>query len=218
MRECNCSKLFSYFCATMKNAGNNVFPIFDELLQKTDKEELLKQKSFTVWMTGLSGSGKSTIAKGLERYLHEQGFLTKMLDGDNIRVGINNNLGFSEDDRIENIRRIAEVSKLFINCGVITLNCFVSPTREMRQMAKEIIGTDNFIEVFINASVAECEKRDVKGLYAKARAGEIKNFTGIDAPFEAPNNAAVEVNTAELSIDASIQKVLNYIIPKIENN
>jgi len=202
----------------MKNAGNNVFPIFDELLQKTDKEELLKQKSFTVWMTGLSGSGKSTIAKGLERYLHEQGFLTKMLDGDNIRVGINNNLGFSEDDRIENIRRIAEVSKLFINCGVITLNCFVSPTREMRQMAKEIIGTDNFIEVFINASVAECEKRDVKGLYAKARAGEIKNFTGIDAPFEAPNNAAVEVNTAELSIDASIQKVLNYIIPKIENN
>ncbi|MBF90711.1 MAG: adenylyl-sulfate kinase [Flavobacteriales bacterium] len=202
----------------MKNAGNNVFPIFDELLQKTDKEELLKQKSFTVWMTGLSGSGKSTIAKGLERYLHEQRFLTKMLDGDNIRVGINNNLGFSEDDRIENIRRIAEVSKLFINCGVITLNCFVSPTREMRQMAKEIIGTDNFIEVFINASVAECEKRDVKGLYAKARAGEIKNFTGIDAPFEAPTNAAVEVNTAELSIDASIQKVLNYIIPKIENN
>ena len=202
----------------MKNAGNNIFPIFDELLQKTDKEQLLKQKSFTVWMTGLSGSGKSTVAKGLERYLHEQGFLTQMLDGDNIRVGINNNLGFSEEDRTENIRRIAEVSKLFINCGVITLNCFVSPTREMRQMAKEIIGDDNFIEVFINASVAECEKRDVKGLYAKARAGEIKNFTGIDAPFEAPINAAVEVNTANLSIDESIQKVLDYILPKIENN
>ena len=202
----------------MKNAGNNIFPIFDELLQKTDKEQLLKQKSFTVWMTGLSGSGKSTIAKGLERYLHEQRFLTQLLDGDNIRVGINNNLGFSDEERSENIRRIAEVSKLFINCGIITLNCFVSPTRKMRQIAKEIIGPDNFIEVFINASVTECEKRDVKGLYAKARAGEIKNFTGIDAPFEAPTNAAVEVNTAELSIDESIQKVLDYILPKIEHN
>ena len=202
----------------MKNLGSNIFPIFEELLQKTDKEQLLKQKSFTVWMTGLSGSGKSTIAKGLERYLHEQGFLTQMLDGDNIRVGINNNLGFSEEDRTENIRRIAEVSKLFITFGVITLNCFVSPTIKMRQIAKNIIGADNFIEVFINASVAECEKRDVKGLYAKARAGEIKNFTGIEAPFEAPNNAALEINTAELSIDASIQKVLDYILPKIENN
>jgi adenylylsulfate kinase len=202
----------------MKNAGNNIFPIFDELLQKADKEELLKQKSFTIWMTGLSGSGKSTVAKGLEHYLHEQGFLTQLLDGDNIRVGINNNLGFSEEDRTENIRRIAEVSRLFINCGVITLNCFVSPTREMRQMAKEIIGADNFIEVFINASVAECEKRDVKGLYAKARAGEIKNFTGVDARFEAPTNAVVEVNTAELSIDESIQKVLDYSLPKIKYN
>ena len=202
----------------MKNAGNNIFPIFDELLQKTDKEQLLKQKSFTVWMTGLSGSGKSTVAKGLERYLHEQGFLTQMLDGDNIRVGINNNLGFSEEERTENIRRIAEVSKLFINCGVITLNCFVSPTIQMRQMAKEIIGADNFIEVFINASVAECEKRDTKGLYAKARTGEIRNFTGINAPFEEPTNAAVEINTADLSIDESIQKVLDYILPKIEYN
>ena len=202
----------------MKSAGKNIFPIFDELLQKKDKEQLLKQKSITVWMTGLSGSGKSTVAKGLERYLHEHGFLTQLLDGDNVRVGINNNLGFSKKERTENIRRIAEVSKLFINCGVITLNCFVSPTREIRQMAKEIIGVENFIEVFINTSVAECEKRDVKGLYAKARAGEIKNFTGIDAPFEAPNNAAVVVNTAELSIDESIQKVLDYILPKIKFN
>ena len=202
----------------MKNAGNNIFPIFDELLQKTDKEQLLNQKSFTVWMTGLSGSGKSTVAKGLERYLHEHRFLTQLLDGDNIRVGINNNLGFSYEERSENIRRIAEVSKLFINCGIITLNCFVSPTKKMRQMAKEIIGPDNFIEVFVNASVTECEKRDVKGLYAKARAGEIKNFTGIDAPFEAPTNAAVEINTAELSIDESIQKVLDYILPKIQYN
>lgn len=201
----------------MKEAANNIFPIFDELLQKSDKESLLKQRAITVWMTGLSGSGKSTVAKGLERYLHEQGYLTQMLDGDNIRVGINNNLGFSEEDRKENIRRIAEVSKLFVNCGVITLNCFVSPTAEMRAMAKDIIGADNFVEVYINASVAECEKRDVKGLYAKARAGEIKNFTGIDAPFEAPTNPAVDVNTAEQSIDESIQKVIDHILPLIEN-
>ena len=201
----------------MKEAANNIFPIFDELLQKSDKESLLKQRAITIWMTGLSGSGKSTIAKGLERHLHKLGYLTQMLDGDNIRVGINNNLGFSEEDRTENIRRIAEVSKLFINCGVITLNCFVSPTAEMRAMAKEIIGADNFVEVYINASVAECEKRDVKGLYAKARAGEIKNFTGIDAPFEAPKNPAVDVNTAEQSVDESIQKVIDHILPLIEN-
>jgi len=202
----------------MENKGKNIFPIFDELLQKRDKEKLLKQKAFTVWMTGLSGSGKSTIAKGVERYLHKQGFLTQMLDGDNIRVGINNNLGFSENDRTENIRRIAEISKLFVNCGVITLNCFISPTKKMRQLAKNIIGRENFIEVFISTSVEECEKRDVKGLYAKAREGKIKNFTGVDAPFETPANAELKVNTANLSIDESIKKVLEYILPKIENN
>lgn len=202
----------------MEHASNNIFPIFDELLQKVDKESLLNQKSFTIWMTGLSGSGKSTVAKGLERHLHEQGYLTQLLDGDNIRVGINNNLGFSEADRTENVRRIAEVSKLFINCGVITLNCFVSPTTAMRQLAKDIVGAEHFIEVYINASVEACEKRDVKGLYAKARAGEIKNFTGIDAPFEAPENPDVVVNTAEQTIDESIQQVLDFLLPKIENN
>ena len=200
----------------MKNNGNNIFPIFDELLQKKDKEQFLNQNSFTIWMTGLSGSGKSTIAKGLERHLHKEGFLTQVLDGDNIRVGVNNNLSFSDKDRTENIRRIAEVSSLFINCGIITINCFVSPTIVMRQMAKEIIGDENYIEVFINASLVECEKRDVKGLYIKARAGEIKNFTGIDAPFEAPINAELEIKTDELSVDASIQKVLDYIMPKIK--
>lgn len=200
----------------MLNQDNHIFPIFDELLQKADKEQLLNQNSFTVWMTGLSGSGKSTIAKGLERYLHELGFLTQMLDGDNVRAGINNNLGFSEEERTENVRRIAEVSKLFINCGVITLNCFVSPTIKMRELAKSIIGDENFIEIYVNASLNDCEKRDVKGLYAKARAGEIKNFTGIDAPFEAPIDPSLEINTSDLTIDASIQKVIDYILPKIK--
>jgi adenylylsulfate kinase len=200
----------------MLNQDNHIFPIFDELLQKADKEQLLNQNSFTVWMTGLSGSGKSTIAKGLERYLHDLGFLTQMLDGDNVRAGINNNLGFSEEERTENVRRIAEVSKLFINCGVITLNCFVSPTIKMRELAKSIIGDENFIEIYVNASLNDCEKRDVKGLYAKARAGEIKNFTGIDAPFETPIDPSLEINTSDLTIDASIQKVIDYILPKIK--
>lgn len=200
----------------MLNQDNHIFPIFDELLQKSDKEQLLNQNSFTIWMTGLSGSGKSTIAKGLERYLHDLGFLTQMLDGDNIRAGINNNLGFSEEERTENVRRIAEVSKLFLNCGVITLNCFVSPTIKMRELAKSIIGDENFIEIYVNASLNDCEKRDVKGLYAKARAGEIKNFTGIDAPFEAPIDPSIEINTSDLTIDASIQRVIDYILPKIK--
>ena len=200
----------------MLNQDNHIFPIFDELLQKSDKEQLLNQNSFTVWMTGLSGSGKSTIAKGLERYLHDLGFLTQMLDGDNVRAGINNNLGFSEEERTENVRRIAEVSKLFINCGVITLNCFVSPTIKMRELAKSIIGDENFVEIYVNASLNDCEKRDVKGLYAKARAGEIKNFTGIDTPFEAPLDPSLEINTSDLTIDASIQRVIDYILPKIK--
>jgi adenylylsulfate kinase len=201
----------------MKEAKGNLFPIFDDILQKEDKEKLLQQHAKVIWMTGLSGSGKTTVAKGVERYLHSQGILNQLLDGDNIRVGIGNNLTFSSEDRAENIRRISEVSKLFMNCGVVTLNCFVSPTIEIRNIAKEIIGEENFIEVYINASVETCEDRDVKGLYQKARKGEIKDFTGISAPFEAPENPEIEINTAKLSIDESIQKVLDYILPIIKN-
>ena len=201
----------------MKEAKGNLFPIFDDILQKEDKEKLLQQNAKVIWMTGLSGSGKTTIAKGVERYLHSQEILNQLLDGDNIRVGISNNLTFSSDDRAENIRRISEVSKLFINCGVVTLNCFVSPTIEIRDIAKKIIGAENFIEVYINASVATCENRDVKGLYQKARKGEIKDFTGISAPFEAPKNPEIEINTSQLSIDESVQKVLDYILPIIKN-
>ena len=201
----------------MKEIKGNLFPIFDDILQREDKEILLQQNAKVIWMTGLSGSGKTTIAKGVERYLHSKGILNQLLDGDNIRVGISNNLNFSNEDRAENIRRIAEVSKLFMNCGIVTLNCFVSPTIAIRKIAKDIIGEDNFIEVYINASVETCEGRDIKGLYKKARAGEIKDFTGISAPFEAPENADIEINTSELSIDDSVQKVLDHILPKIKN-
>ena len=200
----------------MKESKENIFTIFDDILQREDKESFLNQRSMVIWMTGLSGSGKTTVAKGVERYLHSQGVLNQLLDGDNIRVGISNNLTFSSEDRGENIRRIAEVSKLFMNCGIVTLNCFVSPTKKVRQVAKDIIGEENFVEVYINASVSTCEKRDVKGLYKKARKGEIKDFTGISAPFEAPENPELEINTSELSIEESVQKVLDYILPKIK--
>ena len=202
----------------MKEEKENIFPIFDDILQRKDKESLLNQKSKAIWMTGLSGSGKTTIAKGVERHLHSQKILNQLLDGDNIRVGISNNLSFSPKDRTENIRRIAEVSKLFLNCGIVTLNCFVSPTIEMRKMAKNIIGADDFIEIYINASIDTCEKRDVKGLYRKARLGEIRNLTGISSPFEAPVNPALIINTSELSIEESVKKVLDYIMPKIKTN
>jgi adenylylsulfate kinase len=166
-------------------------------------------------MTGLSGSGKTTIAVALERHLASEGILTQVLDGDNIRSGINNNLGFTEDDRKENIRRIAEVSKLFVNCGVVALNCFVSPTKEIRQQAKDILGND-IVEVFVNTSFEECERRDVKGLYAKARAGEIKNFTGLDAPFEAPETPFLDVKTVGRSVEECAKQIYDAVMPLIK--
>jgi len=195
----------------MKEEKGNIFTLFDEMLQREDKENFLKQRAKVIWMTGLSGSGKSTIAKVLERRLHAEGFLCQMLDGDNIRAGINSNLGFSDADRSENIRRISEVSKLFLNCGVITINCFVSPTIAIRQLAKDIIGQDDFIEVFINTPLEVCEARDVKGLYKKARAGEIKDFTGIDAPFEAPEHPQLDLKTADRKIDETTDELFRYI-------
>ncbi len=201
----------------MPDKATNIHPTFHHLLQRSDKEALLQQKALCIWMTGLSGSGKSTIAQGLEKKLHEQGILTKILDGDNVRTGINNNLGFSEADRTENIRRIAEINKLFLDAGIVTINSFVSPTKDIRDLAKNIIGEQDFYEVYINASFEECAKRDVKGLYKKAIAGEIKNFTGLDAPFEAPSDAALEIKTAEQNIEESIETIYNYFISRIVN-
>jgi len=196
---------------------DNIFPIYDQLLQKEDKERFLKQHAKVLWFTGLSGSGKSTIAKEIEKALFQKGYLAHVLDGDNIRTGINSNLGFSEEDRIENIRRISEISKIMTDAGVITLSCFISPTIAIRKMAKKIIGEDRFVEVYVNASFEECAKRDVKGLYEKALNGEIKNFTGLDSPFEAPLSPDIELKTADESVEQTIEKALAFILPLIKH-
>lgn len=168
-----------------------------------------------IWFTGLSGSGKSTIAIALERELQQRGILCRILDGDNIRSGINNNLGFTAEDRVENIRRIAEVGKLFVDTGIVTLAAFISPNNELREMAARIIGRDDFMEVYVSTPLEACEQRDVKGLYAKARRGEIKNFTGISAPFEAPLHPALSLDTSKLSLEESVQRLLALVLPRI---
>jgi adenylylsulfate kinase len=165
-----------------------------------------------IWFTGLSGSGKSTIALGVERELHQRGLLCRILDGDNIRSGINAGLGFSAEDRRENIRRIAEVGKLFVDTGIITLAAFVSPTNEYRQMAREIIGDNDFFEVYVSTPLEECERRDVKGLYARARRGEVKDFTGISAPFEVPEHPALDIDTSKQPLETSVQQVVDLVL------
>ncbi len=197
---------------------NRIYPIFDKMLSRKDKESLLNQRSVMIWFTGLSGSGKSTIAIALERELQKRGLLCQILDGDNIRSGINNNLGFSAEDRKENIRRIAEVGKLFVHTGIITIAAFISPNEELREMASDIIGKDDFMEIYVSTPLEECERRDVKGLYARARKGEIKNFTGISAPFEAPKNPTISLDTSKLSLEESINKLLEIILPRIKFN
>ena len=190
------------------NNDNNIYPIFDRMLARADKERLLGQRGVMLWFTGLSGWGKSTVAVALERELHRRGRLCRLLDGDNIRTGINAGLGFSADDRRENIRRIAEVGKLFVDTGIITLAAFVSPTEELRTLARDIIGAADFKEIFVATPLEECERRDVKGLSARARRGEVKNFTGISAPFEAPQNPALVLDTTDTPVEESVGKVL----------
>ena len=190
---------------------NEIYPIFDQMLSRSDKEELLGQKGVMLWFTGLSGSGKSTVAIALERELQKRGLLCRILDGDNIRSGINKGLGFTAEDRRENIRRIAEVAKLFVDTGIITIAAFISPSNELRRMASDIIGAEDFKEVYISTPLEVCEARDVKGLYAKARRGEIKNFTGISAPFEAPEHPALSIDTSKVSLEDSVMQILTFL-------
>lgn len=192
--------------------AENIYPIYNRMLSRQEREKMLGQRGVMVWFTGLSGSGKSTVALGVERELHRRGILCRILDGDNIRAGINSNLGFSPEDRRENIRRIAEVGKLFVDTGVVTLACFVSPTEEIRQMAREIVGADDFKEVFVSTPIEECERRDVKGLYARARRGEVKEFTGVSAPFEAPQHPALSIDTSVLPLEESVGRVVEMVV------
>lgn len=200
----------------MAEKKENIFTSYNEVVQKSDKERLLKQKATTIWLTGLSGSGKSTIARGLEQTLHNQGYAVMLLDGDNVRDGLNKNLGFSAEGRSENIRRIAEVNKLFNSCGVITINAFVSPSCEVRSMARDIISSACFNEVYVNTPLSVCESRDTKGLYKRARAGEIKDFTGISAPFEVPKDPDFTIFTETESIEQSVNRLVQFILPKIQ--
>ena len=183
---------------------------------KQDRQALNNHRSFLIWFTGLSGSGKSTIAEKLEELLHHKGIRTYTLDGDNIRKGINKDLSFSPEDRTENIRRIAEIANLMIDAGQVVLAAFVSPYRNDRANIKEIVGPENFVEVYVNTSLEECERRDVKGLYKKARLGEIKNMTGVSAPYEAPLNPDIEIKTAEISPEVAANNIFAYINAKLK--
>lgn len=195
---------------------NNIHPIFDRMQSREEKEQQLGQRGITVWFTGLSGSGKSTIAIALEQRLSQMGILCRILDGDNVRTGINRGLGFSEEDRRENIRRIAEVCRLFTHTGIVTLAAFVSPTQELRTMAEEIIGAEDFAEIHVSTPLEECERRDIKGLYAKARRGEIGDFTGISSPFEEPQHPALRIDTTNRRVDECVDEVLNIIEKRIK--
>lgn len=196
---------------------DNLHPIFDRLLARDDKEEFLQQRARVVWLYGLSGSGKSTLAAALERRLHASGFTTQLLDGDNLRTGLNRDLGFSEADRTENIRRVAEVAKLFVQAGVVTLCSFITPLRAQRSAARAIVGADDFIEVYVKASYEACAARDPKGIYAKAAAGGVKQFSGRDSSFEPPQaeDGAAIIDTEAETVAASLDRLHALVAPRI---
>ena len=192
----------------------NLFP-HKHFVSAELRKKLTNQKPILIWLSGISGSGKSTIANELEKKLYENNFLSYLLDGDNIRIGLNKDLGFTDDDRKENIRRISEVSRLMLDAGLIVITAFISPFKEERQLAKSLVLEENYFLVHVDCSVEKCEERDVKGLYRKARAGEIKNFTGIDSPYEVPENPNLIVNTEKENVDESVEKIFNAIKGKI---
>ncbi|MDA7915675.1 adenylyl-sulfate kinase [Verrucomicrobia bacterium] len=201
----------------MSTLPENIHPEFDKMLNRGDKQSLLKQRGLVVWLYGLSGSGKTTLARALEQVLHEKGHLTQILDGDNIRSGLNSNLGFSDEDRNENLRRIGEVAKLFLNAGVVTITSFITPREAFREMAQSIVGGEDFLDVYVKCSFDTCEERDVKGLYAKAKAGKITNFTGRDSSFEEPANPTLLIDTDEQSIEESLETLLKIVLPRIQS-
>ncbi len=195
---------------------NNIYK-HNYTIDKSSRCKLKKHKALLVWFTGLSGSGKSTIANRVEQKLHEKGVHTYTLDGDNVRKGLNNDLSFNPDDRTENIRRIAETTNLMVDAGLVVLATFVSPYRKDRKNIRTIVGAENMIEIYINTSLEECERRDVKGLYKKARRGEIKNMTGITAPYEAPLHPEIEVKTEELNVEEATEQIINFLYPKLNH-
>jgi adenylylsulfate kinase len=200
----------------MKTEDKHIYPVFDQIVSRQEKEKRLKQRSKVIWFTGLSGSGKTTLASALEKNLFDSGYLTQILDGDNIRTGINNNLGFSPEDRMENIRRIAEIAKLLINSGVICLCAFVSPTCDVRNVVRTIVGDEDYLEIYVSTPLEVCETRDIKGLYKKARAGEIKEFTGVSAPFEVPKNAVLSIDTTNKTVDECVNILLNRLQEEVK--
>ncbi|MEM7235242.1 MAG: adenylyl-sulfate kinase [Planctomycetota bacterium] len=199
----------------MPYALENIYPIFDQLLGRSEKEALLGQRSKVVWLYGFSGSGKSTLAASLERKLHAESRLCQVLDGDNIRAGLNGDLGFSDADRLENIRRIAEVAKLFASSGAITLASFITPRNELRRLARSVIGDEDLIEVYVKCRFETCQERDVKGLYAKAAAGEVKHFTGKDSAFEEPESPDLVLDTDKETPEESLRRLYEYVAPQI---
>jgi adenylylsulfate kinase len=199
-------------------AAENIHPIFDRVLSRAEKEIRLGQRARVIWLYGLSGSGKSTLANALERRLHAEGKVTQLLDGDNVRTGLNKNLGFSDADRDENIRRVAEVAKLFVQAGIVTLCSFITPSRQQRAQAKAIIGAEDFAEVYVSASFDTCAARDPKGLYAKAKAGGVKQFTGKDSGFEEPQpeNGAYILNTEGETPEQSLERLYAFVAPRLK--
>ena len=195
---------------------DHIYPVFDKMLPREAKEALLGQRGAVIWMYGLSGSGKSTLANLLERRLHEQGKMVKVLDGDNVRSGLNSNLGFSDEDRLENIRRVAEVAKLFADSGVVTVTSFITPNNELRDIAREVIGDDDLLEVYVKASFQTCAERDPKGLYAKVKAGEVKQFTGKDSAFEEPSRPDLIIDTETLSEDDALEQLFSAVLAMID--